>query len=212
VDFAQRVLSGEVLLTLREPSAGPLDLDTRDLRIGAVETPEGAPLRYELGAPERILGTRLRVQLPPATRAIRVRYSTSPQASALPQPIPPYLLAFAVGDLSPRQLSQRSAVWAERSVADAAAWELDGVETMMQVAEDLFGPYEWERYDILVMPPSFPFGGMENPRLTFATPSLLAGDRSLVNVIAHELAHAWTGNLVSNATLEHFWLNEGFTV
>src|SRR5262245_20046016 len=83
---------------------------------------------------------------------------------------------------------------------------------MLAVAEDLFGPYEWERDDVLLMPPSFPFGGMENPRLTFATPSLLAGDRSLVNVIAHELAHAWTGNLVSNATLEHFWLNEGFTV
>jgi len=130
----------------------------------------------------------------------------------MPQPIPPYLLAFAVGDLSPRQLSQRSAVWAERSVADAAAWEFDGVETMLQVAEELFGPYDWERYDVLVMPPSFPFGGMENPRLTFITPSLLAGDRSLVNVLAHELAHAWTGNLVTNASANDFWLNEGFTV
>jgi len=288
VDFAQRVLTGSALLTLREASSGPLDLDTRDLRIGAVETEGGEPVRYELAQPEKILGTRLRMHLPPGTRALRIRYSTSPEASALqwldpsqtaggrhpflysqcqpiharslaplqdtasiriragarftipehlralmaaaplgreaagpgevtdlfemPQPVPPYLLAFAVGDLSPRQLSQRSAVWAERSVVDAAAWELDGVETMLQVAEELFGPYEWERYDVLVMPPSFPFGGMENPRLTFATPSLLAGDRSLVNVIAHELAHAWTGNLVSNATLEHFWLNEGFTV
>ena len=130
----------------------------------------------------------------------------------MPQPIPPYLLAFVVGDLSPRQLSARSAVWAERSLVDAAAHEFEQVEDMIVAAEELFGPYEWDRYDILVMPPSFPYGGMENPRLTFVTPSLLAGDRSLVNVIAHELAHAWTGNLVTNASANDFWLNEGFTV
>jgi aminopeptidase N len=95
---------------------------------------------------------------------------------------------------------------------DAAAREFDGVEGMISAAEGLFGPYDWERFDLLVMPPSFPYGGMENPRLSFLTPTLVAGDRSLVNVVAHELSHSWTGNLVSNASAEHFWLNEGFTV
>src|SRR5205814_6890854 len=135
-----------------------------------------------------------------------------PGEFAMPQPIPPYLLAFAVGDLAAREISPRCAVWAEPPVADAAAFEFAGVERMLLAAEALFGPYEWDRYDVLVMPPSFPYGGMENPRLTFVTPSLLAGDRSLANVIAHELAHAWTGNLVTQATANDFWLNEGFTV
>jgi leukotriene-A4 hydrolase len=130
----------------------------------------------------------------------------------MPQPIPPYLLAFAVGDLGKRELSPRCAVWAEHALLDAAAYEFAGVEQMLGAAEDLFGPYEWDRCDMLVLPPSFPYGGMENPRLTFLTPSVLAGDRSLVSVIAHEAAHAWTGNLVTNANANHFWLNEGFTV
>src|SRR5439155_22405811 len=102
--------------------------------------------------------------------------------------------------------------WAEPEVVERAAWEFAGVESMIRTAESLFGPYEWERFDVLTMPRSFPYGGMENPRLTFLTPTLLAGDRSLVNVLAHELAHSWTGNLVTNADAEHFWLNEGFTV
>jgi leukotriene A-4 hydrolase/aminopeptidase len=130
----------------------------------------------------------------------------------MPQPIPPYLVAFAVGDLAFAELSPRSRVWAEPAQLKAAAWELANVEAQLGAAESLFGPYDWERFDLLVMPPSFPYGGMENPRLTFLTPSLLAGDRSLVNVVAHELAHSWTGNLVTNANAEHFWLNEGFTV
>jgi aminopeptidase N len=130
----------------------------------------------------------------------------------MPQPIPPYLLAFAVGELGSRDLSPRSRVYAEPGQLDAAAWEFQGVEEMIKAAEQLFGPYDWERFDMLVMPPSFPYGGMENPRLTFLTPALLAGDKSQVNVVAHELAHAWTGNLVTNANAEHFWLNEGFTV
>src|SRR6266478_6132296 len=265
-DFDRRVLEGEIALHFRAPGFGPLDLDTRELRIDAVTLLDGTPLPHDLFAPEPILGSRLRIDLPPGAAGVRVRYATSPAATALqwiepsqtaggqpflfsqaqpiharslaplqdtpriritvgtarftvpsplralmaaaakgpdvfemPQAIPPYLLAFAVGDLTSRQLSGRSAVWAERAVADAAA-------------EELFGPYEWDRFDILVMPPSFPYGGMENPRLTFVTPSLLAGDRSLVNVIAHELAHAWTGNLVTNASANDFWLNEGFTV
>jgi aminopeptidase N len=130
----------------------------------------------------------------------------------MPQPIPPYLLALAVGDLQSRDLSPRSRVYAEPGTVEAAAWEFAGIEAMIAKAESLFGPYEWDRYDMLVLPPSFPYGGMENPRMTFLTPTLLAGDRSLVDVVAHELAHSWTGNLVTNATMDHFWLNEGWTV
>ncbi len=130
----------------------------------------------------------------------------------MPQPIPTYLLALAVGELESRDLSPRARVWAEPATVEKAAWEFAGVEEMIVKAEGLFGPYDWDRYDMLVLPPSFPYGGMENPRMTFLTPTLLAGDRSLVDVVAHELAHSWTGNLVTNATAEHFWLNEGFTV
>ncbi len=130
----------------------------------------------------------------------------------MPQPIPPYLMALAAGNLHEKSLGPRSAVFCEPEMLEQAAWEFEGVEAMIQKAESLFGEYPWERFDLLCMPPSFPYGGMENPRLTFLTPTLLAGDRSLVNVVAHELAHSWTGNLVTNANMEHFWLNEGFTV
>ncbi len=131
---------------------------------------------------------------------------------SMPQPIPPYLIAFAVGDLASAELGPRSRVWAEPRTLARAAHEFAGVDDMLRCAESLFGPYDWDRFDLLVMPPSFPYGGMENPRLTFLTPTLLAGDRSLVGVVAHELAHSWTGNLVSGASAEHFWLNEGMTV
>jgi len=130
----------------------------------------------------------------------------------MPQPVPPYLIALAVGELESRDLSPRSRVWAEPGVVAEAAWEFAEVEHLLATAERLFGPYDWDRYDMLVLPPSFPYGGMENPRMTFLTPTLLAGDRSLVDVVAHELAHSWTGNLVTNADAEHFWLNEGWTV
>jgi len=130
----------------------------------------------------------------------------------MPQPIPAYLIALAVGNLESRDLSPRSRVWAEPETVEAAAWEFAGVEETILKAEALFGPYEWQRYDMLVLPPSFPYGGMENPRMTFLTPTVLAGDRSLVDVVTHELAHSWTGNLVTNASMDHFWLNEGFTV
>lgn len=160
------------------------------------------------------------LDVPAALRAVmaaapgerEVRGERAVQRFEMPQPIPPYLFAFAVGDLVSQDLSPRSRVWAEPAQLAAAFWEFALVEDHLHAAESLFGPYDWERYDLLVMPPSFPYGGMENPRLTFLTPSLLAGDRSLVNVLAHELAHSWTGNLVTNATAEHFWLNEGFTV
>jgi leukotriene A-4 hydrolase/aminopeptidase len=137
---------------------------------------------------------------------------TSLFSFSMPQKIPSYLLAIAVGNLTSRDLGPRSRVYTEPEMLEAAAWEFEGVDRMLVAAEELFGPYLWDRFDFLVMPPSFPYGGMENPRLTFLTPTLLAGDRSLVSVLAHELAHSWTGNLVTNATMNDFWLNEGWTV
>ena len=287
VDFTTRTLDAEVTLTLKQPSAGAFDLDTRDLAIEAVTDQSGVALAFVQHPAEPILGARLTITLPRDTLAVTIRYRTSPEASALqwldpaqtsggtqpflfsqcqaiharsvvplqdtprlritytakltvpreltavmaaahlgrelhgatviesfemPQPIPPYLIAFAVGDLASRDLSPRSRVWAEPAMLDRAAHEFAGVEAMIVAAEAMFGPYDWERFDILAMPPSFPYGGMENPRLTFITPTIIAGDRSLVSVIAHELAHSWTGNLVTNANADHFWLNEGFTV
>ncbi len=128
------------------------------------------------------------------------------------QPIPSYLLALAVGDLEFGSLGDRTGVYAEPGQLDASIYEFGETEKMVQIAEELFGEYAWERYDLLVLPPSFPFGGMENPRLTFVTPTIIAGDRSLTALIAHELAHSWSGNLVTNANWNDFWMNEGFTV
>ncbi len=128
------------------------------------------------------------------------------------QPVPPYLMALAAGDFSFAPLGERTGVYAEPGLLDAAAYEFADTEKMLETAEALYGPYVWGRYDILVLPPAFPFGGMENPRLTFVTPTIIAGDRSLTGLIAHELAHSWSGNLVTNATWDDFWLNEGFTV
>jgi leukotriene-A4 hydrolase len=128
------------------------------------------------------------------------------------QPISSYLFALSAGDLVFKPISGRSGIYAEPSVIESAVWEFVDLEKMIAGAEELYGPYQWDRYDVLVLPPSFPFGGMENPRLTFATPTILAGDRSLTSLIAHELAHSWSGNLVTNATWNDFWLNEGFTV
>uniref|UniRef100_A0A4W6DD91 Leukotriene A-4 hydrolase n=1 Tax=Lates calcarifer TaxID=8187 RepID=A0A4W6DD91_LATCA len=129
-----------------------------------------------------------------------------------PVAMPSYLIAIVVGALESRKIGPRSRVWSEEGVVDKAEKEFSETENMLKTAEDLAGPYVWGQYDILVLPPSFPYGGMENPCLTFATPTLLAGDKSLSNVIAHEIAHSWTGNLVTNKTWEHFWLNEGHTV
>lgn len=129
----------------------------------------------------------------------------------MPQPIPSYLIALAVGDLAYRAMDARTGVWAEPSTVEAAAREFSDTGRMIEATEHLYGPYRWGQYDLLVLPPSFPFGGMENPRLTFATPTVIAGDKSLVSLVAHELAHSWSGNLVTNATWSDFWLNEGFT-
>jgi aminopeptidase N len=158
-----------------------------------------------------------RVKVPPALVALmsaenpQRRSSDGVYSFRMPQPIPSYLMALAVGDLEFRELGPRSGVYAEPSVIADAAWELEPTESMIDAAERLYGEYRWGRYDLLVLPPSFPFGGMENPRLTFVTPTILAGDRSLVSLVAHELAHSWSGNLVTNATWNDFWLNEGFT-
>ncbi|MEM1136638.1 MAG: M1 family metallopeptidase, partial [Bacteroidota bacterium] len=128
------------------------------------------------------------------------------------QPIPAYLLALTVGDVSYKKVGERTGVYAESVMLNKAAKELEDMEKMLIAAENLYGPYQWGKYDVIFLPPSFPFGGMENPRLTFATPTILAGDKSLVSLVAHELAHSWSGNLVTNATWNDFWLNEGFTV
>ncbi len=127
------------------------------------------------------------------------------------KPVAPYLIAIAIGDLKFQPLGKRTGVWAEPATLPAAARELEDTEKMVETAERLFGPYRWGRYDMIVLPPSFPFGGMENPTLTFLTPTFIAGDKSLVSLIAHELAHSWSGNLATNATWADFWLNEGTT-
>jgi len=288
-DFADRVLRGTATLDLeRAPGATEVVLDTRDLTVSGVATPDGAPLAFRVGAADPLLGAPLLVTLPAAGDRIVVSYATSPGAAAvqwltpeqtssgrpflftqgqailtrtwiptqdspgirqtyearitvpatltavmsaegngdagegvdgdrtrfafrLDRAVPPYLIALAIGDLEFRPLGDRAGVWAEPQVVDAAASEFVDVERMIAAAEALYGPYRWGRYDLLVLPPSFPFGGMENPLLTFATPTILAGDRSLVALVAHELAHSWSGNLVTNATWDDFWLNEGFT-
>jgi aminopeptidase N len=129
----------------------------------------------------------------------------------MPQPIPSYLLALAVGNLYFAPLGEDTGVYTEPELLDASVYEFGQTQDMLEIAEEQFGPYQWGRYDLLVLPPSFPYGGMENPRLSFLTPSLLAGDRSLVSVVAHELAHSWSGNLVTNRTWRDSWLNEGVT-
>jgi aminopeptidase N len=138
----------------------------------------------------------------PGRRAFRFRMT---------HPVAPYLIAIAAGDIAFRSLGPRTGVWTEPAMLDAAASELRDSEAMVAAAERLYGPYRWGRYDMIVLPPSFPYGGMENPTLTFLTPTMIAGDRSLVSLIAHELSHSWSGNLVTNATWSDAWLNEGFT-
>ena len=289
-DFNRRTLSGSVELHLsrRDATATELVLDTRDLTIEKAEAATGAQAwkatAFKLDQPHPILGSALRILMPPGADRVRVAYATSPNARALqwvppaqtagkshpflftqawaiqarsfiplqdlpsmritydaairtppelvavmaaemrpsaagsgvfrfhmPEAIPSYLIALAIGDLTFKSIGPRSGVWADPSVVEAAAREFADTEQMMASTESLYGPYRWGRYDLLVMPPSFPFGGMENPRLTFASPTIIAGDKSLVSLVAHELAHSWSGNLVNNATWPDFWLNEGFT-
>jgi len=129
----------------------------------------------------------------------------------MPQAIPPYLIAIAVGDLEFKAMSEQTGIYAEKYILDRSVAEFNDTQAMIDSTEKLFGEYRWGRYDLLILPPSFPFGGMENPRLSFITPTVVAGDKSLVNLIAHELAHSWSGNLVTNESWRDLWLNEGFT-
>ena len=158
-----------------------------------------------------------KIQTPPQLRAL-MSADNDPQAKrsgeyhfSMPQPIPSYLLALAVGHVFFEPIGTDTGVYAEPVLLREAAWEFGDTQAMLDAAEALYGPYLWGRYDLLILPPSFPYGGMENPRLSFITPSVIAGDRSLVAMIAHELAHSWSGNLVSNATWRDVWLNEGTT-
>lgn len=287
--FDKRILKGTAVLALDRPFSGDLVLDSRNLAIQSAEYSTDAvtfvDARFQLGKYDPVLGAALSIHLPQESVAVRIRYSTAPEASGLqwleasqtagkqypflytqseatharswiptqdtprvrstysaqirkpanlralmsaannpaarldaslkfvmPYPIPSYLFALAVGDLDWRELSPRTGVFSERPVADMAARELDDLENMVRATEQLFGPYRWNRFDVLVLPPSFPVGGMENPCLTFITPTMLAGDKSLTSLIVHELAHSWSSNLVSNATWRHIWLNEGLTV
>src|SRR5712671_5328187 len=186
---------------------------------------------FRLEKPDPILGSALVIDLPLVRATYEARIHTDSDVVAvmsaenhpthkrngdytfvMPQAIPSYLIALAVGDLRFQETGPRTGVYAEKPVVKAAAKEFADTESMIAASEKLFGPYRWTRYDILVLPPSFPVGGMENPRLTFITPTVIAGDKSLVSVIAHELAHSWSGNLVTNATWRDLWLNEAFTV
>ncbi len=157
------------------------------------------------------------LRTPPGLRAV-MSASNDPEAAldgvyefTMPQPVPSYLIALAVGDLRFKAMGERTGVYAEPELLDAAAKEFEDTESMLIATEKRYGPYGWDRYDLLILPPSFPFGGMENPRLSFITPTVIAGDKSLVSLIAHELAHSWSGNTVTNATWRDLWLNEGFT-
>lgn len=150
--------------------------------------------------------------LTPEGEAVAGRTDQRAWRFRMTNPVPPYLIAIGVGDLEFAAIDARTGVWTEPSVLAAARSEFVSTAEMVNAAERLYGPYLWGRFDLLILPPSFPFGGMENPRLTFATPTIIAGDQSLVSLVAHELAHSWSGNLVTNATWDDFWLNEGFTV
>ncbi|MDR3414936.1 MAG: M1 family metallopeptidase [Nevskia sp.] len=158
-----------------------------------------------------------RIRVPKGLRAVMsAEMHDRPDATGawtfhMPQAIPGYLIALAVGDLGFRSTGPRTGVYAEPALLAKAAYEFGETERTLQLMESAFGPYRWGRYDILVLPPSFPFGGMENPRLTFATPTVITGDRMLVSLVSHELAHSWSGNLVTNASWNDFWLNEGVT-
>ncbi|TFW13705.1 M1 family peptidase [Massilia arenosa] len=157
------------------------------------------------------------IDAPPGLRVV-MSAENDPKATGakgwdfrMPQPVASYMLAIGIGELDVATLGSRTAVYAEPLRIKDAAYELADTEKMVAAAESLYGPYRWGRYDVMIAPPSFPIGGMENPRMTFATPTMIAGDRSLVDLIAHELAHSWSGNLVTNASWKHWWLNEGFT-
>jgi leukotriene-A4 hydrolase len=290
-DFANRQLSCVATLDVQRAAGWrdcPVILDTERLSIDEVllstDGSRYASAHFELGPIDKVLGQPLIIDAPEAVSRIKIKYRTSPDATALQwlepeqtstrtfpflftqsqsiharswiplqdtpaarltfsavvhppegmialmsagnnqektssgsykfymeHPVPPYLIALAIGRLDFQATGFRTGVYAEPTVVDSARHEFADTEAMIETAERLYGPYRWGRYDLLVLPPSFPYGGMENPRLTFLTPTVITGDRSLVSLIAHELAHSWAGNLVTNANWGDFWLNEGFT-
>ncbi len=174
-----------------------------------IPSPDGPGIRFTYDA---------KVKVPQGLLAL-MSASNPQQKSAdgiyhfqMDKPIPAYLLALAVGDLEYRDIDSRSGVYAEKQIIEKAHKEFEDVGEMISIAENIYGPYRWGRYDLIVLPPGFPYGGMENPILTFLTPTILAGDKSLLNLVAHELAHSWSGNLVTNESWNDFWINEGFTV
>ena len=288
--FERKILKGTAVLKLQDLATKPSQLicDTSELRIEAIDTStmEGSftPAVFQLGPRDPILGSPLTISLPPKTGKVRIRYETSPSASALQwldpvqtsgkkmpflysqsqsiyarswipiqdspslrmtysahirtpqglmtvmsadkssrsredgefffemtQPIPAYLIAIAVGNIDFRPLGKRTGVYAEPEMLNQAAQEFSDTERTLEVAESLVGVYRWGRYDLLVLPPSAPYGGMENATLTFVSPTTFTGDRSLLTIVAHELSHSWSGNLVTNSTWNDFWLNEGIT-
>jgi len=286
VDFSKKVLRGSADYQFDRPLESAFQLDTRDLSVVRISTPDGKELKWSRGD-ATFLGRVLTIHDTRGLSGLRIQYETSPDAAALQwldaeqtagkrhpfmfsqcqailarsvfacqdspgvrftyaaklhvprglsavmaaiargshqegnetvfefdmhHPIPSYLFALAVGNITSASIGKRSRVFAEPESVKQAAWEFADVDRMIEGAEGLFGKYIWEEFNLLVMPPSFPYGGMENPTLTFLTPTVIAGDRSLVSVVAHELAHSWTGNLVTNASWEDFWLNEGWTV
>ena len=289
VNFDAKVLDGMATINFKrlKPSAKTIVLDTKDLLIKAVATStsdeDWRPADYTLGEADKILGTKLTVNIGENDRYLRVSYRTSPEAEGLqwlspaqtagkkkpylfsqaqalnartmtpvqdtpavrhtysatlrvpdgivplmsasqdgknadgaytfnmPQPIPSYLIAIAAGDIKFKAINDHIGVYAEDYILDASAEEFAETPLMEDANTRLYGPYRWGRYDLIVLPPSFPYGGMENPRLSFMTPTLIAGDKSLTNVVAHELAHSWSGNLVTNSSWRDAWLNEGFT-
>lgn len=285
VDFEHKQISGRADWAISNKNGlKQLRMDTYDLSIDSVVS-DGKKLTFNLDKAVEHLGSRLNIDIQPATNAVSIYYHSGANARALqwlepqqtngkkypflytqsesiyarswipcpdgpgirftytarvtvpkgllalmsaenPQqandsgvyhftmdkPVPAYLMALAVGDLQFRSIDERTGVYAEPTMIDKARYEFEDVGKMVKTAEALYGPYRWGRYDAVVLPPGFPIGGMENPKLTFCTPTIIAGDRSLMNLIAHELAHNWSGNLVTNATWDDFWMNEGFTV
>jgi aminopeptidase N len=236
VDFSAKVLKIKATYRLEEPVSGSFFLDTRDLQIDRVYK-DDQEILWEIDQHDSIVGDRLHLKDLDGFSEFTIEVTTSPEASALQWVTPkqtaggehPFLYSqcqaiharsifpcqdlfgIAVGNLAFEELGPHTGVYSEPEIIESAVWEFAENEQTLIEAEKLFGPYLWDRYDVLILPPSFPYGGMENPRLTFLTPSCILGDRSRANLVSHELAHAWTGNLVTNATWEDFWLNEGWT-
>ncbi|KAJ9199973.1 hypothetical protein DTO164E3_4430 [Paecilomyces variotii] len=174
------------------------------------DTPDvKATIEFNITSPYPVIASGLPVGQPvPADKPGHQKYQFKQNV-----PIPSYLFALASGDIAEARIGPRSVVATSPDKLDECKWELEAdTEKFINAIEKIVYPYAWGEYNVLVLPPSFPYGGMENPIFTFATPSIISKDRENIDVIAHELAHSWSGNLVTNASWEHFWLNEGWTV